>query len=67
MRGRGEAYAAADAGADGPCAGTSCHIHCRSIGFEPPFCRNHCGGTSGGKGDREVYLGEPAGHVPRST
>ncbi len=53
MRGREEAHAAADAAADGLCAGTSCHIDCRSIGFEPPFCRNHCGGTSGGKGDRE--------------
>lgn len=52
-KGCGGAYVAADAAADGLCAGTSCHIDCRSIGFEPPSCRNHCRGTSGGKGDRE--------------
>jgi hypothetical protein len=35
-REREETHAVAGAATDGLCAGTSFHIDCRSIGFEPP-------------------------------
>lgn len=42
---QGGTHVAVDVAKDGLCAGISCHIDYTSIGFEPPFCRNHSGGT----------------------
>jgi hypothetical protein len=42
--------------ADGPFVGTSCHIDCKSIGFEPPFCADHSGGTQAAVDESATFV-----------